>query len=609
MRSNHFRLAATAALVAMLSSTAANAAASLTILHNNDGESKVLPVLVAGQPYAGAARFVTALEQQRAQAIGANRDVVTISSGDNFLAGTVFTASLKANTFYDARVLNAINYDAVLLGNHEFDFGPQVLANFIGQATGVSKFLSANLDFSGEASLQALVNQGKIAKSTVVTKNGQQYGIVGATTTDIAFIAQPGNVGINPVAAAVQAEIDTMVSNGVNKIIYAGHLQNPLTDVQTLAQLRGVDVYIAGGYDPYLTNGGPSPDVFGQARFGPYPATQFNGTNFTGGANIVDADGKVIPVISTAGEYRYVGRADVEFDDNGVVTSINGGPVLVTPSFAENPGIVSQVIQPVQQALAALAANIVAVSEVPLNALNADIRTRETNLGSLVADSFIYEARKLDQQQPDLLDGANVTLALTNGGGIRTNQITPAGNISELRTLDILAFDNFLSVFKDVTAQQIKALLEFSVGAIPVANGRFGQIAGFSFVYNPAAPVGQRIVEIRLPSSEFIFQNGVFTDELFNLVTINFLANGGDNYPFRALGLTEFETTTSTYQQALLNFLVDGLDGRITAADYPVGGLGRIRTGVAAAVPEPGAFGVLGLALAGLVALRRRRAA
>lgn len=607
MRARFFRATAMVALVSMSATPVAHAA-SLTIFHNNDGESSLVPA--TGFP--GAARFYTALDQARTAANGAGRDVLTISSGDNFLASSLFTASLNSGVYYDAQMLARVNYDAVVLGNHEFDFGPQVLADFIGQSGANTTFLSANLDFSGESSLQALVSNGRIAKSKVVTRGSETYAIVSATTESLPIIASPGNVVVNPVVAAVQAEIDALQAQGINKIIFASHLQAIDIDVATIAALRGVDIVIAGGADPLLTNSIPQggTDAYGLNPLGPYPLTQYNGTNGYSGPAIVDADGNAVPLISTAGNYRYVGAFEAEFDAAGKLTSFGGNPILVDNSFAADAVTQTTIVDPAAAAVAAQAANIVGTSEVALDARNANIRTRETNLGSLVADAYIFATQQAALSNPALLRPGNVLISFTNGGGIRTNSLVAAGNLSEKQIIDLLPFANFLSVLNDVTPVQLKALLEYAVGAIPSVNGRFAQIGGFSFTYNPNAAVGDRINQILLPDGTVVYSrlSGQFANVLFDLSTIDFLIRGGDGYPFAALGLTNLVNVGATYQSSLFDYL-QFLGGTVLASQYPEAGLGRIAQAATAAVDEPGALGLAALGFAGALLLRRRRQA
>ena len=202
----------------------------LTILHNNDGESKLLNLGAGLEDFGGAARFKTVVDREKWGATqgpraggqkGAKRGVVMVSSGDNFLAGPEFTASLeKGVPFYDTIAMDLIGYTAVDIGNHDFDFGPDVLADFIeGYQRSQPPYLSANLDFSGEPRLQALVDQGRIASSTVVKERGEYIGIVGATTPALSYISSPRNVVVDAdVAGAVQGEVDKLEAKGVDKI-------------------------------------------------------------------------------------------------------------------------------------------------------------------------------------------------------------------------------------------------------------------------------------------------------------------------------------------------------------------------------------------------------
>lgn len=190
---------------------------------------------------------------------------------------------------------------------------------------------------------------------------------------------------------------------------------------------------------------------------------------------------------------------------------------------------------------------------------------------------------------------------------------SPAGNITELTTFNILPFANFLSIVEGVDPQTLKNLLENAVSELP-GGGRFAQIAGFNFTYNPdALPMiindatlaitqqGRRIVDVFLEDGTQIIRGGqvVFGAPSINIATIDFLARGGDEYPYGGL---PFTTLGVTYQQSLFNYLAFlEQTGGITAAQYPVAGSNRI----AVAVPEPATFTLMGLMFGGLL-LRRR---
>jgi 5'-nucleotidase len=556
-------------------SLAGETAFTLTVLHNNDGESQLIDAGKGLENFGGAARFLTVANQLRSEAALVGGSIM-LSSGDNFLAGPEFNASLANGVpFYDTIAMDLIGYDAACIGNHEFDFGPQTLADFLSGFTGPVPFLSANLDFSGEPALQDLVDQGRIASRAVVTVNGELIGIVGATTPDLPIISSPGNVGIDSdVAAEVQQEVDALEARGVNKIILISHLQGITVELALATQLSGVDILIAGGGDELLANPDDLlvPDDV-NAVFGAYPLTA------------VDADGNTTYVITTKGNYRYVGRLIATFSADGQVESIDeaSGPVRVAggeePDAVEpDAAMLAAVTGPVAAALEGLATNIIAQTEPPLDGLFSSIRFKETNEGNLVADSMLWQAQQLaaafGAPEPDI--------AIQNAGGIRNDSIIPAGPISELLTFEMLPFLNFVCVVPEVPAEQLLAILENAVSRVAPppgfptgGTGRFAQIAGFSLAYAVDAAPGSRVVEVTLDGGTVLVSDGAVVEgaPTVNVATINFLATGGDGYPFNG---APFVTLGATYQQMLFNYLVDELGGQVTAAQYPEGGEGRI---------------------------------
>jgi 5'-nucleotidase len=577
----------TAAIAAATSISIAHAGPEtfrLTVLHSNDGESKLLSPGPGLADFGGIARFKTLVDTLRAAA-EAEGGVVMLSSGDNFLAGPEFNASLVNGVpFYDAVGMQLVGYDATCIGNHEFDFGPGVFADFVSSFSDGTPFLSSNLDYAGEPGLVALEKADRLAKSVVVEAAGRQIGLVGATTPDLPFISSPGNVIADPnVKDSVQAEIDALTAQGVGIIILMTHLQGIGTELTLIPQLRDVDIVIAGGGDELLANPGTllvpddavdsNGDGVPDLVFGPYPLTA------------VDADGKTVRVITTRGDYRYVGRLEVDFDADGTIVAVDpaSGPVRVAggsqpDAVLPDPEVDALVTQPVAASVAGLAQNIVASSDVPLNGQNAQIRSRETNLGNLCADSLLWQAAELAKANSLPIP----QIGIQNGGGIRNNSIIPAGPLSELTTFSILPFANFVVVIPEVPAATIKALLENAVARVSPppgfptgGTGRFAQIAGFTFAYEVDVPPGQRVLSVVLDDGTILVEDGTVVPgaPAVNVATINFLATGGDQYPLNGL---PFENLSVSYQQALRNYLVGPLGGAVTALEYPVGGEGRI---------------------------------
>lgn len=565
----------------------------LHVLHNNDGESQLInagPGALAD--YGGIARFATLVDLLRDEALAlppargaVARGSLLISSGDNFLAGPEFNASLNNGApFFDSIALDRIGYDAFAIGNHEFDFGPDVLADFIEGFTGPAKFLSANLDFSNEPNMQALVDAGRVARSQVVEVAGVPVGIVGATTTQLASISSPRNTIVNTdLVTIIQGEVDALTAQGVRIIILSSHLQGLDQEFALAPLLRDVDIIIGGGGGELLAN--PADALVPGDT--PWPI-DLGGLGYPRIAQ--DADGRAVPVVTTRGDYRYIGRLIAGFDADGNLIEVDGSSGVVRVSgvgpdaVQEDPAILQDVVNPVRDALDALASTPVGVSLVDLDGRTTSIRAFETNLGNLIADAFLWEARR----RASSFGVALADVAITNGGGIRNNSIIGAGVISELTTFDILPFANFVSVVESVPASQFKEILENAVSRVGGSgNGRFGQVSGLFVEWDftgvaqqldasgAVVTPGTRVRTAVLDDGRVIVQDGrvVPGAPSVHVATVDFLARGGDEYPFRGL---PFTTLGVTYQQALRNFIRTGLGSAVLPVDYREGGEGRI---------------------------------
>jgi len=551
---------------------------TLQILHNNDGESQLINAGSGLEDIGGAARFKFVVDSLRMASMDAGVASVLLSSGDNYLPGPEFNASLSLPDdalLYDAQLLNALGYDALAIGNHDFDFGPSILERLIEGTTegNDTKFLSANLDFSAVEGLQELKDNGQIAERTIIERGDVKIGVFGLTTTELPFISSPGGVVVDTALTTIAEEqIAALQAEGAEQIILISHLQGISQDTALAKVLSEVDIIIAGGGDELLTNN-PADTLPGLSVGGPYPL------------EIEDAEGETVYVVTTAGEYRYLGQLLVKFNKNGDVVSVceGSGPVVIDTENADEQ-LQQSIVEPVAAYVENLAQNVLAITEVALNGIRQEVRTRETNEGNLIADALLWQARELaadfGAQEPDV--------ALQNGGGIRNNTIIPADTeITELTTFDMLPFSNFVSIMEPLPATQFKEILENAVSRVEDVSGRFAQVAGFRFTYDPngtpqeldadgnVVTPGTRVISANLDDGTPIIEGGnvVAGAPDISISTINFLANGGDQYPFRG---ADFASLGVTYQQALANYIVQVLNGTITAEDYPEGGEGRI---------------------------------
>ena len=382
----------------------------LTILHNNNGDSQLMDLGPDLEDFGGVAQFAAVVNREKESASSGDGDavgsgVIMLSSGDNFVASPEFDVGRRAGTFYDALALDLIGYDAIGLGSHDFDFGPDVLADFIKQvSTSRTPFLSSNLDFSREPVLNDLLDEGRIAKSVVVEKNGEKIGVIGAILPTLGDISSPRRVNvIRDVAREVQAEVDRLEASGVNKIVLVSHQHDLNADIALVGRVHGVDVVVTGGGYELLANECDLLIPGDDTPFGPYPIMA------------TDQRGDRVPMVTTSGRYAYLGKLVVIFDTNGRLVDVDqdaSRPIRIARE--DNPFAVQtdiencrrqaefrnsvlagqiqrEVLGPLKNGLDALA-QPVANSQVNLDGRLSEVRSRETNQGSLMADALLWQA-------------------------------------------------------------------------------------------------------------------------------------------------------------------------------------------------------------------------
>ena len=628
-----------------------NKAVTLTLLHNNDGESSLdTSTLKSGTTtyqYGGIAAFKAVYERESAAARAAGNAVFGVYAGDSFLASKTLICSEPADLNskvkpLDAVALRGVGYDALVLGNHEFDYGPSFLSRYLRAFAKNGKptlpVLSGNMNFKRETNLSDLIGPigqtnnlsapGKnISQWMVYTdpKTGAKIGVVTAVTPLLPTIASPGNsrlltADINAVAARLQKQIDTLEKSGINKIILVSHLQDLNNDKALVAKLRGVDVAVGGGGDEllqsdYIANSvellpGESTPV------GSYPT------------NVTDAAGKVVPVVTTSGNYKYLGRVDIRFDKKGNVAEVvqaTSYPRRVIPNSSEatalgltdsvlsDYGLQSTVIASLNSCLAGLSTPF-AKTNILFNtargsATTPGVRTVETNGGNLVADSFVYLYDQVASKEGlTARSASNPVVAVQNGGGIRQNSgdLLPVsgsapGTISRGNTFDLLPFDNRFALFTDMSATQLKEVFERSCASGTSGGGQFLQVAGLKVTckrsntaqvvgnpssglqYGSVTTAGSRVVSLTLADGTKLVDNGavVAGAPAVDVITNSFTAIGGDNFP--TFGAANSKVLGYSYEEALYRYLLSfpkGTDGLPTIpssdARYKSGGEGRI---------------------------------
>lgn len=587
---------------------------TLQLIHAADMEG-------AGNAVEDAPRFSVVLDALRTMSPD---NTLVVSSGDNYIPGPFFSASDddrlipvigdRGPGLGDVQMLNAMGFEVSAMGNHEFDQGTSRIKALIemrqidddmdGDTDRVYPgqsfpYISTNLDFGADANLSGFVvaagaapQPRSISRSVVIEVDGESIGLVGATTPTLGSISSPGpDVLVTPapfapsptpaqilaLAAVIQAEVDNLTNAGVDKIIVLAHMQVLDIERQLATRLRDVDIIVGGGSDSILADETDRLRA-GHTASGPYPE------------RYTTASGDPLLLVNTDGQYQYVGRLVVGFDDAGHIVPESVDPNVSGAYAADDAGVaelgnpepvteVAEIAETIGAVLNAREGNILGATSVFLNGARSGlvgegvdyggVRTEETNLGNLTADANLWLAQQVD---------ASTAISIKNGGGIRnyigyieqpagstdpseaqlmTPRALPSagkeeGDISQFDAQNALSFNNGLTLMT-VTAAELKELVEHAVAAYPAVAGQFGQFGGIRFSFDPtlaartAPGTGARVRSLVVvdadgalagDAEDIVVQDGAVVGDpgrSFRVVTLNFMADGGDSYPFTAL--------------------------------------------------------------------------
>ena len=506
----------------------------LTLLHTNDVHGRVDQSnrngavcteadFAANLCVGGAPRLATKVQEIRAN----NANVLLLDAGDQF-QGTLFYNLFKSDVV--TKVMNAVGYDAMAIGNHEFDDGPTELARLIA---GVDfPVLSANVDASADPDLK-----GKILPSTVITVSGEPIGIVGLTAEDTPATSSPGpTIKFNSSATSLQQAVDQLTAQGIDKIIALTH--NGYTeDIKLAKAVHGVDVFVGGHSHSFLYS--PTTPItfttvvtpvsvfpqFGALQpIGQYPTivTKSMSMTTTGGVTMTHSMTMSAPVlIVTAYQWStFLGNLELVFGPGGVVQSYGGNPIFLGADVKPDP-VLDAILQPYRDQLLELTETVVGTVTVdlPIDANGSRIcRVAECLLGDLVADAMLWKANQIN---PD----KKVHIAFENGGGMRAPLIS--GTVSLGDVMDVLPFGNTLATF-DLKGSDVRLALENGVSAVETESGRFAQVAGMRYTFDLSKAVGSRIVSAEVMSGTTYVP--LDDNMIYTIVTNDFMRRGGDSY-------------------------------------------------------------------------------
>lgn len=473
--------------------------------------------------------------------------VLLFDAGD-FSQGTTLVNYFEGSNA--AEYMVAAGYDAVTLGNHEFDFGfDSLLLNRSILENSYIEVLSSNIVDKGTDNLTFLDNK-------TYTKNGIKVGVFALTTAETQYQTQAENVSdisfldAEEMYANAQASVDELLAEGCDYVIALTHLgtydeTNTNSDAIDVAEnVTGIDIIIDG----------------------------HTHTEIDGGIYVNDT-----LIVSTGSELENVGA--IIIGDDGIETVGLISDEVYAVEIGNYDSTLTNMVATDLATIEEAYGEVIASSEITLSADDEIIRTQESTLGNLVADSMLYIAQNFNSAETSDL---NVVAAIVNSGGVRSD--IAEGELSLNTLSEILPYSNNL-YFVTLTGEQLVEMLEASTYSSPIELSSFPQVSGIEFTINTAiefengelytdskyySPANENSrIEITSIGGEEFDINSEYT-----IIINSYMLGGGDTYGVLSdcsysfdTSITDLEALTE-YIESLGNVITEEMygetDGRIT---------------------------------------------
>lgn len=479
---------------------------NLVILHTNDIHSrfetfnrkeiacKPNPARGDKRCYGGISRRAGFVDLIRRE----NKNVLLLDAGDQF-QGTPWFYTYKG--VEASHFLNKLRYDAMALGNHEFDNGVDGLVPFLNNVT--VPILCSNL--VKDAFVPEKMNQS-ILEHRVVEMGGRKIGIIGYITSKVPTLSKTGNLSFLEEKEVLKKQVELLKGKEVKIIIALGH-SGLRKDKEMAAELSDVDIIVGGHSHSLLYNG---INEFNDSVSDTYPV-KFN-----------HDDGRSTLVVQSGSFGKYVGLLNLTFDPEGKVTSFSGNPVVMDESIPEDP----EVKHEMELLLVEVDEKfnfVIGRSLVPLDASENICRVSECNIGNLITDAMVDYVRVLDRWK-------NLLIAFINGGSLRAS--LQEGDITYGDILTIWPFSEGL-VIVQVNGSTLLEVLEQSVRNFSweEKSGKFLQFSGLKVTFDLTKPDGHRVVKVKVKDC---YSCSTYKDlemeKMYDVVTQSYLVDGGDGY-------------------------------------------------------------------------------
>ena len=495
----HLKIGLFSASVLALTAGTALADFELNILHINDLHSRIEAINKSdstcsaqdaekNECFGGIARVKAAIDARRAELAGKN--VLTLDAGDQF-QGSLFYTTYKSAPIAD--FMNGIGFDAMAIGNHEFDDGPEELAKFID---------ALNFPMISGNTLAGL--NTPIAdkfKPYIVKEFGEEkVAVVSVLATDTDETSSPGDsILFADEISYLKEAVKEIEGQGIDKIVLLSHV-GYVKDQEIAAAVDGIDVIVGGHSHTLLSN-------TDEKAAGPYPTM------------VKNPAGQDVPIVQAYAYSKYLGDLTVVFDDAGVVKTATGEPKLLDASVTPDAAFTAKVEElagPIED----LKQKEIGATSEAVDGSREVCRATECTMGNLVADAMV-----------DRLKDQGITIAIQNGGGLRAS--IDAGTVTMGEVLTVLPFQNTLASFQ-LKGSDIVAALENGVSQVEEAAGRFPQVSGLKYTADLNKPAGSRISGVEVKEGDAFV--AIDPDKLYGVATNNYMRSGGDGYKVFATG-------------------------------------------------------------------------
>ncbi|WP_297282091.1 bifunctional UDP-sugar hydrolase/5'-nucleotidase [uncultured Anaerococcus sp.] len=422
-----------------------------------------------------------------------DNNALLLNAGD-VVHGTTFATISRGESVID--VMNKMGFDAMVAGNHDFNYGYEQLVSLNKRAN--FPILAANV--IDDSSQSPIIDSDKL-----IELNGVKIGIFGLATDETKTKSAPANTeGLTFVNSeeTAKAEVEKLKNQGADLIVCLSHLgvdkESQITSELIASKVSDIDVIIDGHSHTKLENGKAIGDS----------------------------------LIAQSESYgRYIGEVSIDLDkDNKIISKQAKLNPYKRTKYLNADKSIQEEIKKVTDENDLVLKEKVGQTNVKLEGSREKVRSSETNLGDFVADAMIK------------VTGADI--AITNGGGIRDS--IEKGDITKENVLNVFPFTNY-AVTMEVPGSVIRKALEHGLADAPNTAGKFPQTAGMIVKYDTSKAAGNRVIEITIDGKP------IDDDKIYTLATNDFLSTGGDGYEMlKSYDIkSEYELISEIFEKAI----------------------------------------------------------